>query len=169
LKYPQGKFEYGKTYSTADNQKHIAIIKNFSNDLFELVNSLSKEQLEKSYRQGGWNAKQIIHHLADSHMNALIRLKLTLTEDTPTIKPYDQDAWANLEDGKNTSIETSLNLVKGIHERLSLVLKNMSVQDFERKYIHPEYKKEFKLDEMIALYAWHGRQHFEHLNIIKNL
>jgi len=102
-------------------------------------------------------------------MNALIRLKLTLTEDTPTIKPYDQDAWANLEDGKNTSIETSLNLVKGIHERLSLVLKNMSVQDFERKYIHPEYKKEFKLDEMIALYAWHGRQHFEHLNIIKNL
>jgi hypothetical protein len=169
LKYPQGRFEYGKTYSSDDNQKHIAIIKQFPEQLNALVKTLSAEQLEQSYRPDGWNAKQIIHHIADSHMNALIRLKLTLTEDSPTIKPYNQDLWANLEDGKNTPIETSLNLVQGIHQRLSLILKKITDEDLQRKYIHPEYNKEFKLDEMLALYAWHGRQHYEHLKIIKNL
>ena len=169
LKYPQGKFEYGKSYSSADNQKHISIIEQFPKELNALVASLSAEQLEKSYRPEGWNAKQIIHHLADSHMNALIRLKLTLTEDSPTIKPYNQDLWANLEDGKNTPVQTSLNLVEGIHQRLSILLKTVTDADLQRNYIHPEYNKEFKLDEMLALYAWHGRQHYEHLKIIKNL
>ena len=168
LKYPQGRFEYGKNYSSADNQKHIAIIEKFPQELNALVAALSKEQLEKSYRSGGWNARQIINHLADSHMNALIRLKLTLTEDSPTIKPYNQDAWANLEDGKNTPIQTSLNLIEGVHQRLLLILKSITDADLQRKYIHPEYNKEFKLDEMLALYAWHGRQHYEHLKIIKN-
>ncbi|MGZ4118662.1 MAG: YfiT family bacillithiol transferase, partial [Bacteroidia bacterium] len=145
LKYPQGRFEYGKTYSSDDNQKHITIIEQFPEQLNALVKTLSAEQLEKSYRPGGWNAKQIIHHIADSHMNALIRLKLTLTEDSPTIKPYNQDLWANLEDGKNTPVETSLNLVQGIHQRLSLILKKITDKDLQRKYIHPEYNKEFKL------------------------
>ena len=169
LKYPQGRFEYGKSYSSADNQKHIAIIKQFPKELNDLVATLSPEQLEKSYRPDGWNAKQIINHLADSHMNALIRLKLTLTEDVPTIKPYNQDKWANLEDGKNTPIQTSLDLVEGIHQRLSLILKTITEEELQRAYIHPEYNKEFKLDEMLALYAWHGRQHYEHLKIIKGL
>jgi hypothetical protein len=169
LKYPQGRFEYGKTYSSADNQKHIAIIEQFPKELNALVATLSPEQLEKSYRPDGWSGKQIIHHLADSHMNALIRLKLTLTEDAPIIKPYDQDRWANLEDGKNTPIQTSLNLIEGIHQRMTLILKKVTEADLQRKYIHPEYNKKFKLDEMLALYAWHGRQHYEHLKIIKNL
>jgi hypothetical protein len=169
LKYPQGRFEYGKSYSAADNQKHIAIIEQFPKELNALVASLSSEQLKKSYRPEGWNAKQIINHLADSHMNALMRLKLTLTEDSPTIKPYNQDLWANLEDGKNTPVQTSLNLIEGIHQRLTILLKSITDADLQRKYIHPEYNKEFKLDEMIALYAWHGRQHYEHLKIIKNL
>ena len=169
LKYPQGRFEYGKSYSPADNQKHIAVIEQFPKELNELVSSLGKDQLEKTYRPGGWNAKQIINHIADSHMNALIRLKLTLTEESPVIKPYNQDLWADLEDGKNTPVETSLDLIQGIHKRLSILLKKVTDADLQRKYIHPEYNKEFKLDEMIALYAWHGRQHYEHLKIIKNL
>ncbi len=169
LKYPQGKFEYGKTYTSADNQKHIAIIEKFPSELNTLVHSLRPEQLEKSYRPDGWNAKQIINHIADSHMNAMIRLKLALTEDSPTIKPYQQDLWANLEDGKNTPIQTSLNIIEGVHQRMSILLKSLTDIDLQRKYIHPEYNKEFKLDEMLALYAWHGRQHYEHLKIIKNL
>ncbi|MCX6295662.1 MAG: putative metal-dependent hydrolase [Bacteroidetes bacterium] len=169
LKYPQGRFEYGKNYTSADNQKHIAIIEQFPNELNVLVASISTEQLEKSYRPDGWNAKQIINHLADSHMNALIRLKLTLTENTPIIKPYNQDLWANLEDGKNTPVQISLNLIEGIHQRMTILLKTLTDSDLQRKYIHPEYNKEFKLEEMLALYAWHGRQHYEHLKIIKNL
>ncbi len=169
LKYPQGKFEYGKNYSSADNQKHIAIIEQFPNELNALVASISAEHLEKSYRQNGWNAKQIVNHLADSHMNALIRLKLTLTENAPVIKPYNQDLWASLEDGKNTPIQTSLNLIEGIHQRMAILLKTLTDSDLQRKYIHPEYNKEFKLEEMLALYAWHGRQHYEHLKIIKSL
>jgi hypothetical protein len=169
LKYPQGKFEYGKIYSSADNQKHIAVIEKFPSELKMLVESLLPEQLEKSYRPDGWNAKQIINHIADSHMNALIRLKLTLTEDSPIIKPYNQDLWANLVDGKNTPIQSTLNIIEGIHLRMSILLKSLTDNDLQRKYIHPEYNKEFKLDEMIALYAWHGNQHYEHLKIIKNL
>ena len=169
LKYPMGRFEYGESYSAADNQKHIAIIKQFPAELAELVGTLTPAQLEKSYRPGGWNGRQIINHLADSHMNALIRLKLTLTEDKPVIKPYDQDLWANLEDGKNTPVEISVSLIKGIHYRLSILLNTLTDADLQREYIHPEYNKTFKLDEMIALYAWHGRQHYEHLRIIKNL
>ncbi|MBA3972283.1 MAG: putative metal-dependent hydrolase [Bacteroidetes bacterium] len=169
LKYPQGRFEYSKTYSSADTRQHIAVITEFPKKLSALAVSLTPEQLEKSYRPGGWNAKQIINHLADSHMNALIRLKLTLTENKPTIKPYDQDGWANLEDGKNTPVAVSLSLIDGIHQKLSLILNTLSETDFQKVYIHPEYNKEFKLEEMIALYAWHGRQHYEHLKIIKNL
>jgi hypothetical protein len=102
-------------------------------------------------------------------MNALMRLKLTLTEDKPIIRPYDQGRWADLEDGRNTPVEISFSLIEGIHQRLTILLKSLTEYDLQRMYIHPEYNKEFKLDEMIALYAWHGRQHYEHLKIIKNL
>lgn len=169
LKYPLGRFEYGKQNSFALNQQHILVIEQFPKELNGLVSSFSTEQFGKSYREGGWNAKQIINHLADSHMNALMRLKLTLTEDKPIIKPYDQDRWADLEDGRNAPVEISLSLIEGIHQRLTILLKSLTECDLQRTYIHPEYNKEFKLNEMIALYAWHGRQHYEHLKIIKNL
>lgn len=168
LKYPIGKFEFGKSYSSADNKKHISIIEQFPKELNVLVEQFKPEQLETSYRPGGWTARQIIHHIADSHMNAFIRVKLTLTEDAPVIKPYDQDKWANLPDVKNTPIEVSLKLIEGIHERWVNVLKTLSDADLQRKYIHPEQNREFKLDEVLALYAWHGRQHYEHLKIILN-
>src|SRR5690349_19650771 len=96
--YPVGKFEYGKTYTTAANQHHIHELEIFPKQLKEIVSQLSEEHLKKSYRTGGWNARQIVHHIADSHMNAYIRVKLSLTENAPIIKPYKQDLWANLED-----------------------------------------------------------------------
>ena len=169
LKYPIGKFEFGNTYTSADNSKHISEIELFPKQLREISLRLSAEQLEKSYRPGGWTARQIIHHLADSHMNAYIRVKLTLTEELPTIKPYNQDTWADLADGKNAPIESSVNMIENIHFRWVYLLKTLSENDLKKKYFHPEYKKEFQLDEFLALYAWHGKQHYAHLMIILNL
>jgi hypothetical protein len=166
LKYPFGRFEYGKTYSKDDTVKHIVEIEALPEKLNALAKRLNDQQLEKSYRPGGWTARQIIHHIADSHSNALIRVKLALTEDKPVIKPYDQDAWAGLEDAKTAAIGSSLKMVEAIHERWAIILRSMKGSDFNKTYIHPEYNREFRIDEFIALYAWHGRQHCGHLQII---
>lgn len=166
LKYPYGRFEYGKAYSKSDTATHIEEIAALPALLNVLAERLSNEQLEISYRPGGWTARQIIHHIADSHSNALIRVKLALTEESPVIKPYDQDAWCALEDAKHAPIASSLKMVEAIHERWIWVLKAMSESDFSKKYIHPEYNREFRLDEFVALYAWHGKQHCGHLQLI---
>lgn len=165
LKYPFGRFEYGKSYSAADTKKHIDAIEALPAELNAIADKLSSLQMEKSYRPGGWTARQIIHHIADSHSNALIRAKLALTENAPVIKPYDQDAWAVLEDVK-IPVSASLKMVEGIHERWACLLRSMKEEDFSKKYIHPEYNREFQLDEFTALYAWHGKQHCGHLQII---
>ncbi len=166
LKYPIGKFEFGKSYTANENQKHIEQIGRFPVQLKNVVNQLNSSQLEKSYRPDGWTARQIIHHISDSHINAFLRVKLTLTEDTPTIKPYDQDLWANLVDGKNAPIEASVMLIEAIHQKWVYLLKTLSNDDLQKKYFHPEYNREFKLEELLALYAWHGQHHAEHLKII---
>lgn len=164
--YPIGKFEYGKSYSAEQTRAHIADIEALPSELNQLTSQLSSEQLKKSYRPGGWNAQQIIHHIADSHSNALIRVKLALTENNPVIKPYDQDAWAVLADVEECPVEVSLKMTEGIHARWTSLLKNMKPGDFDKKYTHPEYNKEFKLDEFIALYAWHGKHHCGQLKVI---
>lgn len=165
LKYPIGKFEFGKTYSASDNLKHIGIIEKFPAELNALTKQLIEAHLAKSYRPGGWSARQIIHHLADSHINAYVRVKLTLTENKPVIKPYDQDSWAALPDN-SLPVDVSVKLIEGIHQRWVVLLRAMKNEDFQRKYIHPEYQREFALDEFIALYAWHGAQHAAHLKLI---
>ena len=168
LKYPVGKFEYGKSYTSHDNKKHISIIEEFPKELKALVFQLTPDLLDKTYRQEGWTARQVIHHIADSHLNAYIRVKLMLTEDAPVIKPYKEDLWAKLEDVKNTPVEVSLTMLESVHQRLVNLLKTLSEKDLERKYIHPEYNREFKLNELLALYAWHGKHHYGHLQIILN-
>ena len=167
LKYPNGKFEFGKNYTTIETQKHIAAIEQFPAELKMLTAELTTKHLKSSYREGGWTARQIIHHVADSHLNAYIRTKLTLAEDIPAIKPYNQDHWANHEDGKNAPVEISLSLIEAVHQRWVYLLKSLTDTDFQRKYFHPEYKREFQLNELLALYAWHGKQHYSHLKIIK--
>lgn len=166
--YPIGKFEYGKTYSASDTKAHIKMIEALPTLLNSIAKDLTPALLKKSYREGGWNAQQIIHHIADSHSNALIRVKLTLTEESPVIKPYNQDAWAVLADVENTSIYVSIKMIEAIHTRWTAVLKAMTEADLKRKYIHPEYKKEFMLQELIALYAWHGDHHYGQLKVILN-
>ncbi len=166
--HPIGKFEYGKTYSATETEAHIKIIEALPTIINSIAKDLTPSLLKKSYREGGWNAQQIIHHIADSHSNALIRVKLTLTEDSPVIKPYNQDAWAVLADVENTSIYVSIKMIEAIHARWTAVLKAMTETDLKRKYIHPEYKKEFMLEELIALYSWHGDHHCEQLKVILN-
>lgn len=167
--YPVGKFEYGKTYTTTVNQHHIHELEIFPKQLKEIVSQLSEEHLKKSYRPGGWNAQQIVHHIADSHMNAYIRVKLSLTENAPIIKPYKQDLWANLEDSIKLPVDCSVQLIENIHCRLVFLLKSLDEADLQKKYIHPEYNREFKLDELLALYAWHGKHHAGHLSVIIKL
>jgi hypothetical protein len=165
LKYPFGKFEYGRSYSKEETNCNIHDIALLPSRLNILAANLTEQHLERSYRPDGWTARQIIHHIADSHSNALIRVKLALTENKPVIKPYDQDAWAALEDA-NADIHPSLKMVEAIHEKWGILLRSMKEEDFSRTYIHPEYNREFRLDEFIALYAWHGKQHCGHLQII---
>jgi hypothetical protein len=167
--YPIGKFEYGKSYTEADNQRHIQELEQFPKYLTPIASTLTPAQLDKSYRPGGWNARQIVHHIADSHMNAYIRVKLSITENSPVIKPYNQDLWANLEDSLKLPIECSLQLIENIHLRMVYLLKSVDKEALQRNYIHPEYNREFKLDELLALYAWHGEHHAGHLTVIKNL
>lgn len=119
---------------------------------------LSDKDLELTYREGGWTIRQIVHHVADSHMNMLTRFKLALTEENPVIKPYNQDLWAQLPDYK-LPVESSLVLFESIQQRFSELLKVMTEADFKRSYVHPEYHKTYTLSEATQLYAWHGMHH----------
>lgn len=119
---------------------------------------LSEAQLDTPYREGGWTLRQVAHHLPDSHMNAYIRTKLALTEDRPTIKPYDQDAWAGLPDGR-LDVAVSLALLEALHARWVALLNSLDEAEWARVFIHPEYGRPYTLDGMLASYAWHGRHH----------
>ena len=166
-KYPIGKFA-DPGIPTAEQ------IKNFIAEIEELPNLFEAEYkkiksnslLEVAYRPNGWTARQVVHHLSDSHMNALIRFKLTITEERPTIKPYLEGRWAELSDNK-LDPQISIDMLKGIHQKLVAILGNASQNDFERTYF-PESQKEFKLSTATALYAWHGKHHLGHLRIINN-
>ncbi len=127
--------------------------------LRKILESISEKDLALSYRGGGWSVRQIVHHVADSHMNMLVRFKLALTEESPvTIRPYKQDLWAELPDYK-LPVESSLALFESIQQRFSELLKVMSESDFKRAYVHPEYNKTYLLSEATQLYAWHGLHH----------
>ncbi len=131
------------------------------------MQNLDAAQLDTAYREGGWTVKQVVHHVADSHMNSLIRFKLGLTEDNPTIKPYDENEWVKLADTQNLPVNVSLTLLHALHIRLHELLKNMSRTDLDRTLFHPEHKKEFTLWEFLGLYAWHGRHHTAHITSLR--
>ena len=158
-KYPIGK------YIKPDfiEPKMISTIENFPNLLYRLVLNIDDEALNKTYREGGWTIKQIVHHCADSHLNAFIRFKLTLTEYQPTIKPYMEALWAELADAKAIPIEPSLQLIEALHYRWTVLLKAMEPIDFLKTYIHPEHNRIFLLEEAVVHYAWHCKHHLEHI------
>ncbi len=165
LKYPIGKFEKPENITVADISNWMQDIKNFPHELYQLTNKLSPEQLQLTYRPGGWSVKQVVHHCADSHMNSLIRFKLALTEDTPTIRPYYEDRWAELTDGLDDNIEPALNILQGVHQKWVLLLQSLTEAQLELTFIHPEHGKHFSLKENIGIYAWHGKHHLAHIKL----
>jgi hypothetical protein len=162
LRYPIGKFQGPDKITEEGIREAISIIQSFPSHLFSAVSPLSVEQLNTPYRPGGWTVRQLVHHCADSHMNAFIRFKLALTEENPTIKPYDEASWANLEDSSYL-VESSLTLVRVIHLRWGILMDSMTNQDFERTYFHPEKNSSQSLGEITHLYAWHCQHHLAHV------
>ncbi len=160
---PIGPFEFGEIYSSEDLGLFIRKIEGCPAKLKKIASGLKDAQLDVSYREGGWTIRQVIHHLADSHINAYTRFKLALTEDTPSIRPYDEKAWAELVDSKTGVIESSLELLVGLHKRWSLLLRAMSAEDFQRLYYHPEHQMSHPLSELVAMYAWHCDHHLAHI------
>src|ERR1700748_1604008 len=148
LRYPTGRFERPtRALHDSERQQMIDVIARTPSDIRSAVRGLSNSQLDTPYRPGGWTVRQVVHHVPDSHMNALIRFKLALTEDNPTIKPYDESAWAKLEGARTTPIATSLSLLDNLHDRWIRVLRAMEPSDYARTLIHPENGR-LSLDQM---------------------
>ena len=163
LKYPVGKFVKPEEISSDQIENWISVIDLCPSRTLLVVEVLSDVELDWILRPVGWTIRQVVLHCADSHMNAFIRFKLCLTEDTPTIKPYLQDKWAELPDGSGTTITDSLKILEGLHSRWTLLLKLLNTADLERAFQHPEYNKEISVAENISLYAWHCNHHFAHI------
>lgn len=167
LRYPVGKFNRPAAALTADERRELVNqIAATPARMREAVAGLNESQLDTPYRDGGWTVRQVVHHVPDSHMNAYTRVKLALTEEQPTIKPYDEAAWAKLNDVRDTPIETSLVLLETLHSRWDTILRAMTDVDFERTLMHPDMGV-MTLDAVIAMYAWHGRHHVGHITSLR--
>lgn len=165
LRYPIGKHQGKESYSVEEVQACINRIEALPLNVEAISKSLTATQLQMPYREGGWTALQVIHHISDSHVNAYVRLKWTLTENIPTIKAYDESAWAKTPE--NTSAPAiSIELLKAVHTKWVALLRVIPTADYGRQYFHPESKKQVRLDQAIALYAWHGEHHLGHLKIV---
>ena len=161
-RYPVGKFTRPETISKDEVIGAIATLADLPSELRNAVQGLSYAQLNLPYRDGGWSSRQVVHHLADSHMNAIIRLRLALTEDWPTIKTYDEAAWADLADSRRLPVEVSLNLIEALHGRWVRLLESLSEDDFRKGFEHPEMGRQ-NLASVLALYDWHSRHHTAHI------
>jgi uncharacterized damage-inducible protein DinB len=167
LRYPVGKFRFDGEVTDARRRGWIDEIEATPARLRAAVARLSAAQFDTAYRPGGWTVRQVVHHLPDSHLNAYTRFKLALTEDTPTIKPYDEARWAELPDGRSGPIEPSLALLDAVHQRWVLLLRQLSADQFARAFFHPEHGRALTLNEVLALYAWHGRHHVAHITALR--
>ena len=162
LKYPIGKFTPKDSYSNEEIQKNILRIASLPTRLSDAVKNFDDKKFDTAYRDGGWTVRQLVHHIADSHLNAYIRFKWTLTEDRPTIKAYEEKLWATTEEVKSDP-QISLTLLKAHHTKWVGLLKTLTPSQLERDFIHPETKKAVNLKNLLALYAWHSDHHLAHI------
>jgi hypothetical protein len=167
LRYPVGRFTRPASLSPAERKEAIDAIAATPAAMRAAVKGLTDAQLDTPYRPDGWTVRQVVHHVPDSHMNAYIRCKLALTEDVPTIKPYDEAKWAELDDGTSKLVEQSLTLLETLHARWVFLLRRLQPSDFARTYNHPEYDTPMSLDAAVAMYAWHGKHHVAHITSLR--
>ena len=161
-RYPIGKYTE-KEFSEVQKNQWLSDIKYLPGQIEYSIQNLDEAQLDTPYRDGGWTVRQVVHHVADSHMNAYIRFKLGLTENNPTIKPYEEGLWAELADTKTVPINVSLTLLHALHLRWVAVLEAMTDADFTKTVFHPEKKQDLTLWNLLGSYAWHGKHHTAHI------
>lgn len=166
LRYPIGQYE-PKPLSQSVKEEWLADIRFLPQAIEHAINNLNEAQLHTPYRDGGWTLNQVVHHVADSHMNAYCRFKLGFTEDRPTIRPYDEKAWAETQDVKDLPINISITLLHALHQRWHHFLQSLTDGDYNRTVFHPEHKKEFTLWYLLGMYAWHGRHHTAHITSLR--
>lgn len=166
LRYPVGKFTPDDNPTPESRAQHIEQLASLPGQMRQAVNGLTPEQLDTPYRDGGWTVRQVVHHVPDSHLNAYVRFKLALTENIPTIKPYDEAAWAKLKDSELTPIDVSLTLLDAVHTRWVTLLRTLKPDDFAKKFNHPELGVQ-TLDRTLAMYSWHSRHHLAHITTLR--
>ena len=166
LQYPIGKYQ-PLPFSESIRDEWLADIRFFPNGLENAIANLDEKQLQTPYRVGGWTVHQLVHHIADSHMNAYLRFKHGYTEENPTIKPYDEKVWSHLSDVENLPVNISITLLFALHQRWYEFLKHLTATDFQKTIFHPEHQKQFTLWQLLGLYAWHGRHHTAHITELR--
>ena len=165
LRFPIGQFSKPEPITQEHILDWIADIESFPKKLSDRTKTLSVDQLNRTYRPQGWSVKQVVHHCADSHINSIIRFKLALTEDQPTIRPYFEDRWADLVDGNEDDISDSLQLIAAVHSKWVKLLKSITSGQMQREFIHPEHGLRFSIAENIGIYAWHCNHHLAHIEL----
>lgn len=162
-RYPIGRFDAKQAFTSAKRNERIDRIRRFPSDLLSIVKDLDATQLNTPYRPNGWTVAQLVHHLADSHLNSYIRFRWALTEDSPLIKAYDQRKWAELGDAKSSDISPSIQILEGVHHRWVKLLSHLKPEDFKSQLSHPEWSDKLDLEMMLALYTWHCDHHLAHI------
>lgn len=162
--YPIGRYQPKQKFSAEEIQTSIAVLKAFPPDLKEVLTQCTQEDLDCPYRPGGWTIKQLVHHVADSHMHSYMRCKYAYLEDTPAIKGYEERDWAEKSpDALNLAVDASVKILEGVHQRWTYFFEQLSAEDFEREYAHPERPENFPLKEVVYFYAWHAQHHLNHI------
>lgn len=167
LRYPAGKFDSAAPITAESRAAAVADLAALPARLRAAVAGLTDTQLDTPYRPDGWTVRQVVHHLADSHLNAYTRIRLGLTEENPTIKPYAEQKWAELPDARSAPVDLSLAILDGLHQRWVALTRTLTDADFERTVVHPEHGRQMSLDFLTAMYAWHCRHHVAHITALR--
>ena len=165
--YPIGKFEPPAVFTPEIIAQWIDEIEALPRQVESVVKKMSEAQLDTAYRTGGWSARQVVHHIADSHMNAYIRVRLALTEDNPTAKSYSEELWAELSDARTAPVQLSIDLLAGLHTRWALLLRSLTPEQLKRTLFVPYFDRHVAIEYIIGMYAWHGKHHLEHIKLVK--
>jgi hypothetical protein len=165
-RYPIGQFQ-PQPFSEAQKEEWLSDIKFLPQAIENAINNFDEHQLQTPYRDGGWTVQQLVHHVADSHINAYCRFKLGYTENNPTIKPYEEKLWVQTSDVSNLPVNISVTLLHAIHQRLYEFLKSFNESDWQKSVVHPEHGKQIILWDLLGMYSWHGRHHVAHITSLK--